>query len=564
MFLQLVFSYLNINTICRPGLMANSKAVIKRPGIKSISKARIVTFSSAANGPINMCYLYKIHKTTRSFFLMRIIKISLAFALLFTFSCQSWKKQDDVRTTASTQSEEEIAPENVQTFERLMANPDDSEKSRNFAKFLDRQKNFFDAGEQLMFEFDEKLDVLYKKTQKGEQLADGDTDELEKTRFQNYIAWEFSDRNLHEMLDLYSLALKHANTEGSPYQKSCKWIIPNVKKWVDEAWKKGDKSAVITLASHLNDVNVKFQAEQVNAITPSFKAYINPSQAMLTEAYNRSKWLVNNRPKTHLDSLIEKRWSEDFTNRQKDFEDFRIQQKDLKDTLINPRNDFRTPQALDVLEPSADGKGTVTGNRFPPGKWAMTFDDGPHPTYTQGMVNNLKNNGIHGTFFWQTQNVVQYTTFPKQKSDLYSRACHSYTHANLPKLGAVGLDKEINQAVNDFAKVVGEKPTLYRCPYGACGSNGSVIRQMIAKQNMLQISWNVDTLDWQDKNPDSIFDRTKKQIDTLGRGIILFHDVHPQSIVASDKVIKYLKTKYTIAPLNKLIEESRGKPYYTP
>ena len=485
---------------------------------------------------------------------MRLLKISTALMLLFTFSCQSWQKpQPETRTTAAYEQVDN--EEHIATFEKLMSNPDDGEKSRSFANYLDRQKTNFYIGQQLMFQFDEKLDALYNKSLLGLEITEEDTVELDKVRFQNYIAWEFSERNLHEMLDLYQLALKHANTEGSPFQKSSSWIVPNVKKWVDESWKKGDKSAIITLATELNDVNEVFKSEQPTAkLVPSFNAYINPSQAMMTEAFNRSKWLVKNRKKTHLDSLVEKKWSEVLNQRSQEF----------GQEFLDMSKKSRMPQALDELEPSADGKGHVTGNRFPMGKWAMTFDDGPNPTHTQGMINSLKANGVHGTFFWQTQNMVKYPAIPQTKSDLFSRASHSYTHANLPKQSAAGLDKEINKASTDFAKVVGEKPTMFRCPYGACGGNGSQIRKMIAAQNMLHIAWNVDTLDWQDKNPESIFQRSKKQIDSLGRGIVLFHDIHPQSVIATDKVIKYLKSKYKIEPLNKLIEESRGKPYYTP
>lgn len=483
---------------------------------------------------------------------MRLLKLFTAGVLLFTFSCQSWKKNDEVRTTASYTYDDEH--NHSQTFEKLMSNPSDAEKSRDFANYLDRQRSFFYVAQQLLFQFDEKLDVIYNKKQIGEQLTTEDVNEFTKIRFQNLIAWEFSERNLHEILDLYYLALKHANTDGSPYQKACKWIVPNVKKWVDEAWKKGDKSAIINLAQNLHDVNVQLGTEQAGVKAPSFAAYLNPSQAMLAEAFKRTKWLVAKRQKTHFDTFIEKKFAEYLKERSDESEQ----------EFLNTNNSFRTPQNLDVLEPSPDGKGHVTGNRFPMGKWAMTFDDGPAPTHTQGMVNALKANNVHGTFFWQAQNVLKYPAIPQTKSPLFSRASHSYTHANLPKQSSAGLEKEITKASTDFAKVVGEKPTMFRCPYGACGPMNGTIRTLIAKNNMLHIAWNVDTLDWQDKNPESIFQRSKKQIDSLGRGIVLFHDIHPQSVIATDKVIKYLKSKYTVAPLHKLIEESRGKPYHTP
>ena len=60
---------------------------------------------------------------------------------------------------------------------------------------------------------------------------------------------------------------------------------------------------------------------------------------------------------------------------------------------------------------------------------------------------------------------------------------------------------------------------------------------------MLHVHWNVDRLDWQDKNPQSIFERSKKQIDLRGKGIVLFHDVHPQSVEAVKLLLPYMKSK---------------------
>ena len=59
---------------------------------------------------------------------------------------------------------------------------------------------------------------------------------------------------------------------------------------------------------------------------------------------------------------------------------------------------------------------------------------------------------------------------------------------------------------------------------------------------MLHVFWNVDTLDWQDKDPASILARAKKQMQANGHGVILFHDIHPQSVEASKKLLEWSKT----------------------
>jgi peptidoglycan/xylan/chitin deacetylase (PgdA/CDA1 family) len=83
---------------------------------------------------------------------------------------------------------------------------------------------------------------------------------------------------------------------------------------------------------------------------------------------------------------------------------------------------------------------------------------------------------------------------------------------------------------------------------------------------MIHTSWNVDTLDWQDRNANSIFERTKKQVDILGRGIILFHDIHPQSVQAVKLLIPYMKkVKDTqIKPLKSIISIVREKSFESP
>ncbi len=49
---------------------------------------------------------------------------------------------------------------------------------------------------------------------------------------------------------------------------------------------------------------------------------------------------------------------------------------------------------------------------------------------------------------------------------------------------------------------------------------------------MIHVFWNVDSLDWQDKDPASILARVKKLMAAEKRGIILMHDIHPQTVEA--------------------------------
>jgi peptidoglycan/xylan/chitin deacetylase (PgdA/CDA1 family) len=114
------------------------------------------------------------------------------------------------------------------------------------------------------------------------------------------------------------------------------------------------------------------------------------------------------------------------------------------------------------------------------------------------------------------------------------------THANLSTLSESGLEYEIDEALVKFEKAVGQKATMFRCPYGACGTKGLA---RIAKHDMIHVFWNVDSLDWQDKDPNAICKRTIAQVEKLKRGIILFHDIHPQSAACVDKLLTYFRER---------------------
>ena len=447
------------------------------------------------------------------------------------------------------------------SFKALMNQPNDAERSRAAAKFLDRQRDFYYIAHGLLNTFDKELEKVYHLKQQGIELTSKDLEKFEKASFQMRIAREFSERNLHEPIGIYSLALEQANNPDAEFHRASGWIVANVNDWLKEGAKKGDSSATINLAQHLDDVNKSFRAElksggkQIIGI-PSFEKIYSVNREALALAHKQSLNYAADRQQTLFDSFIGQEWVK--------YQAERNENSDVELNAWTEKN--RLPQALDTLYPDAGGAGHVTGNRFPPKTWAITLDDGPHPTHTAGMFEVLRNAGMTGTFFWQTQNMLKYPKFSAEAKQLgFNQASHSYTHANLPKQSQSSLNHEINDAFDDFQKVVGSQPTLFRCPYGACGPMGSNIRQMIAARNALHIAWNVDTLDWQDKNPQSIFERTKKQMEVSTKGIVLFHDIHPQSVIALKLVTDYIKQRgFIVKALPTIIGEVREKAYASP
>ena len=416
---------------------------------------------------------------------------------------------------------------------------------------MNRQRDFYYIAQELVNSFDRELDVLYQMKQRGKQIDAKNFQAFDKIKFQLAVAWEFSEKNMHEMEDLYSLVLENANSKSSKHQLASKFILRKMPDWMSEGWVHGDRSAVISLAQHFSDANDLFKTANPQGQTANFDRYARASLSTRQKAQQESLIRSKMRSKTLLDQFIASEWVS--------------YQKSREDENIKPEE--RTPQSVQDIKPGSDENGIISGRSFPMGAWALTFDDGPHPQYTQKMYGVLRVNDVHGTFFWLSKNILAYPGITEEAAKYgFNRASHSFTHPQLPKLSDAGLAHEITEAGDSFAKVIGTRPTLFRCPYGACGPSGSKVRQLIAKNNMLSIIWNVDTLEWQDKNPASIFARTKKQVDVQGRGIVLFHDIHPQSVEAVKLLITYMKSSKNISiqPLVKILSDLRGKAYVSP
>jgi peptidoglycan/xylan/chitin deacetylase (PgdA/CDA1 family) len=191
------------------------------------------------------------------------------------------------------------------------------------------------------------------------------------------------------------------------------------------------------------------------------------------------------------------------------------------------------------IYPSPGANGNISGYNFPERTWALTYDDGPHGTHTNTILTNLTNYKVPATFFWLAQNIpANKSVVDRAKTLNVSLQNHSYTHANLPKISKSALEKEVISSSSLEETYYGAKPKFFRCPYGA-GLNSSTVRKMIADQGMIHVFWNVDSLDWQDKKPASILARVKTQMKKEKKGVILFHDIHSQSVQASKDLMEY-------------------------
>ena len=183
---------------------------------------------------------------------------------------------------------------------------------------------------------------------------------------------------------------------------------------------------------------------------------------------------------------------------------------------------------------------------------ALTFDDGPHGTYTPELLNTLKQEGVRATFFVLGTNSSIYPDILKRMvAEGHQVASHTQSHQNLSSLSEAGIIEEVNTARDIITNATGKKPTALRPPYGAY--NDTVKRLAGASV----IMWSVDTQDWRSQNPDAIYNEVMSS--TRDGSIILMHDIYSTTVEAAKRVIPKLKADgYTFVTVDELIA-SRGK-----
>ena len=234
-----------------------------------------------------------------------------------------------------------------------------------------------------------------------------------------------------------------------------------------------------------------------------------------------------------------------------------------------PSSERIPAQSTKLIYPSTGVQGNIVGRNFPERTWTLTYDDGPHATHSDAIMKDLERAGFRGTFFWLGRTLRGASARPlveRARRGKHVLANHSETHADLSKATGSNekplIDREIVQPHSWMTQLYGFEPNIFRCPYGSCTRTAGV-RQKLADMGYVHAFWAVDSLDWnKSANPQgaaSITERVRQQMDRVGRGIILYHDIHPQSVESSAQIIRLIQSRRDRhVDLCRAIDETNG------
>ncbi len=133
---------------------------------------------------------------------------------------------------------------------------------------------------------------------------------------------------------------------------------------------------------------------------------------------------------------------------------------------------------------------------------ALTFDDGPWPTTTSEILDILKENGAHATFFQIGNQIANMPDIEKRIVEEGNQVgTHTWDHAsgsgqgvNLTYMSAEEQREEITKGFNAIESVLGSSVThIMRAPGG--NYYGSLVTNL-SDLISAEIGWDLDTEDW--------------------------------------------------------------------
>lgn len=153
-------------------------------------------------------------------------------------------------------------------------------------------------------------------------------------------------------------------------------------------------------------------------------------------------------------------------------------------------------------------------------KIALTFDDGPHPRYTEEILSILDEYGVRATFFVIGQNVEYYPALISRiQAGGHEIGNHTYDHSRLLKQNEANVREEILRTEQAIFELSDCRTKLFRPPEGMFGDAVLAAAKALDYRVIL---WTIDTRDWDHTPPAAIAENILTNIKS--GDIILMHD----------------------------------------
>jgi len=185
---------------------------------------------------------------------------------------------------------------------------------------------------------------------------------------------------------------------------------------------------------------------------------------------------------------------------------------------------------------------------------ALTFDDGPHPQGTPGVLEELARHDVRATFFLVGEQVERDPALAAEIAAAgHEIAIHGYAHTLLLRRAPRALAHDLDRALATIESATGVSPRCYRPPYGIFSMAGLGLCRRRGWEPTLWSRWGRD---WEARGtPATIARRAGEGL--VAGDIVLLHDADHYSVPDS--------WRRTLAALPAIVDSAlaTGEPLVT-
>lgn len=180
---------------------------------------------------------------------------------------------------------------------------------------------------------------------------------------------------------------------------------------------------------------------------------------------------------------------------------------------------------------------------------AITFDDGPHPKYTEQLLDGLKERGVHATFFVTGEHASLHPDIIRRmQEEGHLIGNHTYSHIQLRSGNQDQFKEELIRTNQVIKEITGEDTIYVRPPYGSWD------KSFEQELNMIPVLWTVDPLDWCSSDASCVVSRVT--VKAKENDIILLHDYYDTSVEAALEIVDELMEEgYTFVTVEEILFE---------
>lgn len=176
-------------------------------------------------------------------------------------------------------------------------------------------------------------------------------------------------------------------------------------------------------------------------------------------------------------------------------------------------------------------------------------DDGPHPYYTEQLLDGLADRGVKATFFLLGENIEgREDIIRRMHEEGHLIGNHTFYHVDVNSLPLKEACAEIQDTSSAITAITGQQVEYVRPPYGSWN------KELECEVLMIPVFWTLDTLDWKVKNADQIVREVLSDVEE--NDVILMHDSYRTTVDAALRIVDALQEKgYEFVTADELILE---------